>query len=367
MIISIDGTGLGASKTGTTVYLLEILRVWNAKKDLAHRFVVFTTNKARQHFEELRLDDRFEFKLAPSSRAVRVLWQQFVLPLKLWASKCDVHWGSGFVLPLWSGCRSVVTVHDVTFALFPEVHEPIKRWYFPWIIRQSVRKAKSVIVVSETTKNDLVSLYPCIKPKIEVTLLGARSLEVAAPAHSDEPEPPYILTLGTLEPRKNLRRLLRAWCDIPAEIRGRVCLRIAGAEGWMLQGLRAESRWKEAGVEFLGFVDDTELGLLLKNALAVAYPSLYEGFGLPVIEAMAAGVPVLTSAVGATREVAEGAALLVDPRSEEAIRTGLQRLIHDVAFRQELSRRGAIRARDFSWQKTGDKTLAVLERFSRSS
>lgn len=366
MVVSIDATGLGRAKTGTAVYLSEILRVWNAKTDLKHRFVLFISLKTRHYFDDLGLDERFEFRFAPDNRFLRLLWQQTILPIRIFLLGCDVHWGTGFVLPLLGGCKSVVTIHDITFQLFPEVHEKSKRWYFPQMIKRAVSKAQAIIAISETTKRDLVALYPSSAQKVRVTLLAARPLTNGGDGFKGGDgavvqKDPYILAIGTLEPRKNLMRLIRAWLSIPLAIRGRTRLLIAGAYGWMADNVQSHVSSDDAGVQFLGFVDEPELAALLENAMALAYPSLYEGFGLPVIEAMAMGVPVLTSATGATQEVAQDAALLVDPRDEREIRMGLERLIGDTEVRKELSRRGRVRAASFSWEKTAQETLAVLE------
>lgn len=364
MIVSIDASGLGAAKTGTAVYLLEILRAWNADKHIAHRFVIFTSPKARGYFADLGLDDRFAIRLAPDNRVVRIAWQQLVLPALIRRCRSHVHWGAGFVLPVLSSCPSVVAVHDLTFQLFPEVHEPIKRWYFPWMIRKAVRKARAIIAISATTERDLLALYPAAKGKTRVTLLAARGLPGTDRRGGGNPADgtPYVLAIGTLEPRKNLARLVRAWLAMDPGYRREVRLLIAGAYGWMMNDLlvEADQTWA-AGIQLLGFVGERELAELLKNALALAYPSLYEGFGLPVLEAMAMGVPVLTSATGATLEVAGDAALLVDPRDEQSIRNGLERLLADAALREQLTEKGRVRAAEFSWETTARQTLDILE------
>lgn len=364
MIISIDASGLGAAKTGTAVYLLEILRAWSSDKRLAHRFVIFTSAKARRYFADLELDDRFVMRPAPDSRVVRIAWQLLVLPVLIRKCRSNVHWGTGFVLPMFSSCPGVVTVHDLTFQLFPEVHEPIKRWYFPWMIRMAVRKAHAVVAVSATTERDLLALYPAAKGKTQVTLLAARCWPELVRRNRDKPDEgrPYVLAIGTLEPRKNLARLVRSWLAMDPGYRRGVRLLIVGAYGWMMQDLLVQAEQaKDAGIQLLGYVEEGELGILLKNALALAYPSLYEGFGLPVMEAMAMGVPVLTSATGATLEVAGDSALLIDPHDDQSIRHGLERLLADAALRKQLAEKGRTRAAEFSWEMTARQTLDILE------
>jgi len=365
MRISIDATGLGGPKTGTSVYLTEILSAWNRDRSIDHEFVVFATPKALQHLKALELDGRFRFIKAPDNRHVRTLWQQSVMAWHVNRLRVAVHWGTGFVLPLLSTRPMVVTIHDLTFQLFPAVHERIKRYYFPAMIKAAVNKARCVIAISESTRNDLHRLLPMSREKTVVTLLAARQIALG-PHQEGTPERGggsdcYVLFVGTVEPRKNLERLIAAWKSIdPVDRRG-ARLVIVGATGWLVDSMLSGSETDHA-IEFKGFVRDDELANLMHGAMAFAYPSLYEGFGLPALEAMAQGIPVLTSDVGATREVADDAALLVDPGSTSSIKKGLVRLLNDETLRSELSRRGMERAAFFSWDRTATETLAVIEK-----
>jgi glycosyltransferase involved in cell wall biosynthesis len=364
MRIAIDATGLGAVKTGTAVYVKEILRCWNADLTLDHDFVIFASPKAARYMRDLELDSRFIFVDAPDSRAIRILWQQLVLPRLLWKLRVDVHWGSGFVLPLLGKVPMIVTIHDLTYKLFPAAHEPVKRWYFPVMIGAAVRKAKRVIAVSGSTERDLHTFVPRSRGKTSVTLLAPREFTDVDPGNAvarNVLASGYIVSIGTLEPRKNLERLLEAWLGIDKHDRQDIKLTVVGARGWMMDELL--SRYKNDGksVVFTGFVDDSTLKSLMQGAIALAYPSLYEGFGLPVIEAMAHGVPVLTSNVAATKEISADAALLVNPMNVDDIRGALVRLIRDDVLRQQLSKRGRQQAAKFSWQRTADQTIGILE------
>ena len=257
----------------------------------------------------------------------------------------------------------VVTVHDMTFDLFPEVHTRIKRLYFPFMIRRAVKQARAVLAVSRSTAHDLAKFLPDCSGKVVVTPLAARSmrqrLEGNPSCAMQISSGPYALFIGTLEPRKNLERLLISWHQLDPDVRGTCRLLVIGARGWMIEGLDSVIS-KDDSIEFLGYVDDTALDMYLSGAMMFVYPSLYEGFGLPVIEAMAAGVPVLTSNVGATKEIAAGAALLVDPRSVDEIRFGLSQLLTNQSLRVELGRAGLERAASFSWQDTANLTLNTL-------
>lgn len=366
MKLSIDATGLGGPKTGTSVYLAEILAAWNRDRTIAHEFLIFATPRALRHLTALRLDGRFRFVHAPDNRLVRLLWQQTIMAWKVFRLRVDAHWGTGFVLPLLGAKPMVVTIHDLTFQLFPAVHERVKRCYFPAMMKAAVSKARYVLAISESTRNDLNRLLPNSRGKTVVTLLAARPLS-AGPAREKpnaETGAGYVLFVGTVEPRKNLERLIEAWKSIGSSDRHGIRLVIVGATGWLVDRMLSRSVADHA-IEFKGFVEDDELAHLMRGAMAFAYPSLYEGFGLPVLEAMAQGIPVLTSNVGATREVADDAALLVDPMSTASIRDGLVRLLNDDAMRAELSRRGMERAASFSWERTAADTLAVIEKAAR--
>ncbi len=368
MRIGIDATGLGGPKTGTAVYVAEILSAWSQDKTLKHEFVVFATDKARAHLVGLGLDERFTWVRAPDHRHWRVLWQQLVLPWRLAQHRVDVHWGTGFVLPVLARCPMVLTVHDLTFQLFPQLHERIKRYYFPAIIRASVGKAKAVLAISRSTQADLHRLLPASAGKTHVTLLAGRPLkgdQASRAAHGhDGPEYPYLLFVGTVEPRKNLERLVQAWQEVPPAIRGQTRLVVIGATGWLVDEWMARLNTTDA-VDFKGSVTDKELGHWMAGALAFLYPSLYEGFGLPVVEAMAQGLPVLTSDVGATKEVAGDAALLVEPGSVDSIRAGLVQLLTDGSLRASLAEKGRQRAAAFSWAHTARQTMDVLQAVAR--
>jgi glycosyltransferase involved in cell wall biosynthesis len=275
----------------------------------------------------------------------------------------EVHWGSGFVLPLLSSRPMVLTVHDLTFDLFPEVHERIKRYYFPAMIKAGVAKAGVIIAISESTRSDLHRLLPDSCGKTQVTLLAARNLRQSNSRDNGNREVKgkrYMLFVGTVEPRKNLSRLVTAWQSLDNFTRRGTRLLVIGATGWLVEELLDRMSSIDS-IEYKGQVSDAELANLMQGAMALLFPSLYEGFGLPVIEAMALGIPVLTSNIGATSEIAEGAALLVDPISVEEIRRGIIRLLNEGDLRDSLATLGKGRAANFSWEQTAQDTLTIIE------
>jgi len=245
---------------------------------------------------------------------------------------CTTYYG-----PLRPRVPTVVTVHDLAVLRQPQAFPRWTRTYAPLVVPRVLRAARRVIAVSEFTASELESLLRVPREKIRVVPNAVA--DMFAP---DGPQAAgdYVLAVGTLEPRKNLERALEA-----AERLG-VELRVVGARGW-------------GGVEapgWLGEVDDEELGRLYRGALCVVYPSVYEGFGLPVLEAMACGAAVVTSAGGATEEVAGGAAVLVDPLDTQSIADGIESAI---ARRDELRALGLARARQFSWDESARLTGAV--------
>ena len=269
-----------------------------------------------------------------ASVLARELWWY---PFRLSGTKADVLHCTTYYGPLRPRVPTVVTVHDLAVLRQPQAFPRWTRTYAPVVVPRVLHAARRVIAVSEFTATELESLLRVPREKIRVVPNAVA--DMFAP---DGPRAAggYVLAVGTLEPRKNLERAIEA-----AERLG-VELRVVGARGW-------------GGVEapgWLGEVDDEELARLYRGALCVVYPSVYEGFGLPVLEAMACGAPVVTSAGGATEEVAGGAAVLVDPLDTQSIADGIESAI---ARRDVLGALGLVRARAFSWDESARLTCAV--------
>jgi alpha-1,3-rhamnosyl/mannosyltransferase len=235
----------------------------------------------------------------------------------------------------------VVTVHDLAVLRHPETFNLWTRRYSRSFVPRVVQAARIVIAVSEFTKRELVELLGTPEEKIRVVPNGVAS--VFSPDGDTEPGD-YVLAVGTLEPRKNLQALAEAAQQVDVE------LRVVGARGW------GRIQLDGAGVRRVGEVSDETLAGLYRGARCLVYPSLYEGFGLPVVEAMASGTPVVTSAGGATEEVAGGAAVLVDPLDPAAIAAGIEEA---TARREELVRLGLARARTFDWDACARRTVEV--------
>ncbi len=264
---------------------------------------------------------------------------------------------------------TVMTVHDLIFRSLPEHHKPLNRWYLNATMPLYCKRADHIIAVSEATRRDLVAAYHLPPEKITVIY------EAAAPHFKPQPQAAqdrvravyglpehYLLYVGTIEPRKNLERLLSAWAPL---YRAGECppLVIVGKRGWLSDGFFAALHACPAqdGVILTGYVRDADLPALYTAATVFVFPSLYEGFGLPILEAMACGTPVICSNSSSLPEVAGEAALLADPTDVEAMREALRALVLDQDRRVELRARGLQQASNFSWAQAVKQTLDVYD------
>jgi len=284
----------------------------------------------------------------------------------------DVLFIPAHVLPVFHPRRSIVTVHDLGYLHYPEAHTSHARRYLDWSTRWNAHRATAVLADSEATRSDLIRFYDAAPQKIHVVYLGrdARLNRVTDLSRLDEIRARYglvgryLLYVGTLQPRKNLERVVQAFeriCGLPdlADLQ----LVLAGKQGWLYETLfrQVAHAGLQGRVIFPGYVADADLGALLSGAEAFVFPSLYEGFGIPVLEAGGCGVPVITSNTSSLPEVAGDAALLVDPLDVDAIADAMYRLVTDASLRAELARRGLENVKRFSWEKCARETLAVLE------
>jgi glycosyltransferase involved in cell wall biosynthesis len=307
----------------------------------------------------------------PTSRAgVRIVWEQVVQPWVLHQLRADIVHGPLLVVPLLAPCPAVVTIHDLSFIRFPDLFQPAKRLYLTVMTRLSAQRARRLIAVSAHTATESVQLLHVPRERIDVIYHGVdpafRPLpdgEVAAFRQRVGLPDRFVLCVGTLEPRKNHTRLVEAF----ARIRDRqVKLVIVGGKGWLYDELlaRVETLGLSDDVIFPGYVSNEELPLWYNAAVAFTYPSLYEGFGIPVTEAQACGAPVLTSNVSSLPEAAGDAALMVDPFDVEAIAAGLNQLLSDEQLRQDLRERGLAHASRFTWARTAQETAQVYRRIA---
>jgi glycosyltransferase involved in cell wall biosynthesis len=301
------------------------------------------------------------------------LWLLAYLPLRLSALGTDVFHGPAVFLPLIkAGYRTVVTIHDLVSFLFPETVPRKYSLYMRLMTRLAVHSADRIIAVSEATKADLHRVLGVPRDKV-VVIHEAAGPEFAAVPEPDAVArviarygivPPYCLFVGNLEPRKNLTHLIEAFALLSARHPpGGVApqLVLAGTRAWLSGGIlsAAAARGVTERIVFTGYVPPAELPALYAGAACFVFPSVYEGFGLPVLEAMAAGAPVVASRVGAIPEVAGDAALLVDATRPAAVAEAVEAVLADPGLRAQLVERGRRRVQAFSWETTARQTRAV--------
>ncbi len=304
-----------------------------------------------------------------SDEWVSRIWHRFRLPLPVEAiaGPQDIFYSPDFVLPpTLPRTRTLLTVHDLSFYHYPHHFVPPLVDYLKQVVPRSIRRAGRVLADSEATRQDLIRLLGVEPERVEVLYSGVSNRFRPEPEegewarlrsryHLDDR--PYILSVGTVQPRKNYRRLIRAFARLGSGLQ----LLIAGKPGWLCEEILAEAR-QYPHVNMLGLVQDEDLPPLYRQATLFAFPSLYEGFGLPVLEAMACGTPVLCSNRSSLPEVAGDAALLVDPESEKGLTAAMERMLVDDAMRKELVRRGIARAGLFTWERAARQLLAAMER-----
>lgn len=370
MLIGVDASRASAARrTGTENYSLHLIRELLAL-EAGHRFRLYLRKQPAPGLFADRVDQRVI--TAPR------LWTHLGLSWEMFSHPPDLLFVPSHVLPLIHPPVSVATVHDLGYHYFPQAHTLSQNLYLRWSTRHNARSARRVLADSEATRQDLIQLYGISEAKIDVVYPGRD--ESLAPV--DDPllrdavqtrygcRTPYILYLGTLHPRKNLVRLVQAFAQLCARASetgyplDQLQLVLAGQKGWLYQEIFAEVRrvGLEEHVILTGYVADEDLAALLSGAEAFAFPSLYEGFGFPVLEAMACGVPVVCSSTSSLPEVAGDAALLVEPRQVEAITSALFRLLTEPDLRRELVARGLAQVQRFSWRRCALETMAAFER-----
>lgn len=262
------------------------------------------------------------------------------------------------------GPRLTATLHDMTCWLMPEFHQAPNVAAEKRFADHIWKRAAGLIAVSENTRRDAVRVLGLDAEKIRVIHPGvARPFfettpeDVAAARREYGLKKPYALYVGTVEPRKNLDRLLDAWQELPVPLREEFELVAAGPEGWQAAKTMARLRGSAAGVRYLGYVPEADLPGITAGATIFVYPSLYEGFGFPVAQAMAAGVPVITSDLSSLPEITGGGAVLVNPRSIAEISGGLERLLTSPATREQLARDGKVQAQRFRWENCARESV----------
>jgi glycosyltransferase involved in cell wall biosynthesis len=299
---------------------------------------------------------------------VRIAWEQLALPRQLAKAMPDLLHGLAYALPVGWGGPSVVTIYDLSFLRYAAAFKTANRIYLTATTRATVRRARRVLTISEHARRDIVRLLNVPEQRVDVTYPAAEERYRLAPAdtiaafkHEHDLPEAFIFAVGTLEPRKNLVGLLHAYARLR---RPRPPLYVAGGAGWRFSPIfdTVQLLGLVDDVHFLGFVPEDELPLWYNAARLFAFPSLYEGFGLPVLEAMACGTPVISSTAASLPEVAGSAAILVPPEDTSKLADEMQRVLDDPQLRMEMRAAGRIQSSRFSWRTMTDQTVASYER-----
>ncbi len=359
LVIGIDASrAVKDNPTGTEYYSWEIINAL-LKLDRKNRYRLYAPKMPEKSFGEAQ---NVEWRIIPTGR----LWSQLKLARELRQRPPDVLFVPAHVVPLLSNVPSVVTIHGLEFLHSPESYGRRELAYLKFAITSSVSKAKRIITPSVSTRNDVIKAYRCPGGKITVIPEAFNQERFRLKKFDETPpvEGDYIFFLGRLETRKNLSLLIDAFNLLRKE-NLKVTLVLAGKPGHGFDNIRTKIKSLPPAVQekiiLPGYLPDDEAALFLRHATAFVYPSLYEGFGLPILEAFASGVPVVASNTSSLPEVAGDAAVLLPPINPLSWAAALSRIIHQKSYAATLRERGFKQASQFSWAKAAQATLRVIE------
>jgi len=358
--IAIDASRTTVARTtGTEHYALELLRHL-----VKHNETLATPHHLSLYFRGPPAEDLFPESEYVTQRVIPLprLWTHLRFASTIWQQRPDVTFVPAHTLPFVFPGSAVVTVHDLGYKYFPETHTPAQRRYLEWTTRYSAQRANRILADSQATADDLSHFYQTPAEKIRIVYPG-----VERPPQGDRYQLyqkytlpyRYFLFIGTLQPRKNIERIVKAFqmwhYANPNQNTGLV---LAGKTGWLF-----DHQWVTNVDEIYmpGYIDEADKGVLISNATALLFPSLHEGFGFPVVEAMLCGTPVIASNSSSLPELVGDAGILVNPLEEKEIAAAMDLLTDNVLIRRTLRVKGLMQARQFSWRNTAEKALQVLE------
>lgn len=380
MRVLVDFTQIPADRTGVGVYAENLVRELGAQISSDDVLLLLVQQDEERIREVAHARSNVVIvSLATQlwrNRALLMVYEQLVMPWLLKRKHIDVVHSLHYTHPLISPCPRVVTIHDLTFLRFSELHTTGRRLVMPFFIKRAVKHAEGLVFVSQVTCSDTEKLIPSSNRNLRSVIPHGVNVGAFQVSPTQKQQvlnkfslaPPFLLFVGTLEPRKNVVRLVHAFERI-AEQYPELLLVIAGKPGWNFEDIFSamESSRYRRRIRHVGFVSESEKRALLATCEILIYPSLYEGFGLPVLEAMAAGAPVITSNVSSLPEVAGNAAVLIDPSSVEELSQAIQSILSNATQREELSRKGKERAARFSWTQAAAQTLELYKRVAKRS
>lgn len=306
-------------------------------------------------------------RLNTSSRLRRILWEQFIWPLQARRHGVDLLHSMAFVTPLLSRRTAVVTIYDLSFMHYPKQFPASQRRYLTTMTRQSCRRARRIIAISQSSRQDVHQFFNVPPDRIDVVLPGVDEVYRPLPEETvrtfrrEKGLGRFILHVGTLQPRKNIPVLLNAFANLPPSD---LKLALVGGKGWLYEEIFTQVKKLsiEERVLFTGYVPDAELPLWYNAAELLVFPSVYEGFGMPVVEAMACGTPVIASNASSLPEAAGEAGLLFAPDNAAELTDRITAVRQDPTLRAKLKEWGLQQARNFSWDRAGRETAVVYRR-----
>lgn len=364
MIIGVDGNEANVKeKVGVSVYTLKLLEYFQKVSSSKKQFLIFL--KAKPNLDLPPENDFYKYAIIRGD----ILWSHTFLPLELYKRRIlgqniKMFFSPAHYAPRISPIPTIVTIHDLSYFYYPgeflkkDLYK-LKNW-----TKYSLEKAKKVIAVSNTTKKDIVKFYNVHEDKIEVVYNGYEKTSPYLPSLNKEEKKgwsKYILYVGTLQPRKNVDCLIDAY-NLFRKQYPEFKLTIVGKKGWLYEHIfkKVEDLKLKKDVNFKGYVSDDELSNLYKNAFCFILPSLYEGFGIPILEAMSMGCPVISSFTSSLPEVGGEACLYFDPKDPNELTEKIFKLVKNRKLRREMINKGKERLRLFSWQKCAAETLNIL-------
>lgn len=366
MNIGLDGNEANVkNRVGSGQYAASMLTEFAKVKN--HNFIVYL--KEIPQADLPRETSNFRYKVFGPKK----LWTQFALPLKLtFGVKPDIFFTLGHYGPRFSGVPYVVTIFDLSYLYYPNLFNKNDLYQLVNWSKYSIKKAKHIFAISKSTKDDIVKQYKINPSKISVTYMGYDQQTFRLQAKSDIEKTKtkykirgdYIVFVGTLQPRKNIERLIEAFNLVHNKV-DNLSLVIVGKKGWLYESIfqKVKDLNLTSKVVFTDFIPEEDLPPLISGAKLYVLPSLYEGFGIPVIEAQACGVPVVVSNTSSLPEVVGDSGILVGPRSVDSIASGIKKVLSSEKLSKDLIEKGLINIRRFSWQKCAQATLKVLENF----
>lgn len=371
MNILIDFSQIPIKKTGVGVYALNLLTK------------IYETDKINQYYilsqdddDSLNFIKRTNFKIIRLHGKIfrkfffRIIAEQFYIPVLVFKYKIKLVHSLHYSFPVFLTCSKIVTIHDLTFFKYPENHLLVKRYYFRFFTRLAAILADRIITVSKSSARDFIQKFNFNPSKIYVVFHGKNESyqpeldkkQITFVKNKLNIQGEYLLFLGTIEPRKNVNNLILAFKELIAE-KIDLKLVIAGKKGWYYEEVfkLAKNLNLAKRIIFTGFLEDKDVPYLIGGAKIFVYPSLYEGFGIPVLEAISCGIPTITSNISSMPEIVENAGLLIDPKNINEIYSAIKRLLVSEELYIQLKQKSVEQAKKFSWEQAARDTIKVYE------